>query len=49
MATEPKTAMAGVMLETSFARFSPSMVIFNEEITPSLPFGLWDSSVMVGR
>jgi len=33
MLTEPKTALAGVMLETSFARFKVSMVTFREERT----------------
>jgi hypothetical protein len=29
--TEPKTALAGVILQTSFARFMASMAMFNEE------------------
>jgi len=37
--TEPKTALAGVILETSFARFMVSMATFNEESVPSRPFG----------
>ena len=41
--TEPKTAFAGVTLETSFARFMASMATLNEEIIPSLPFGRWDT------
>ena len=47
MATEPKTALAGVMLEISLARFRPSMAMFSEERTPSRPLGCWDLSVMV--
>ena len=35
MATEPKTALAGVILETSFARFRPSMAVVSEERTSS--------------
>jgi len=31
MLTEPKTALAGVMLATSFARFKASMAAFNDE------------------
>ena len=37
--TEPKTAFAGVMLETSFARFTASMARFNEERVLSRLFG----------
>jgi len=47
MLTEPKTALAGVMLESSFARFKASMVVFNTRIVPSLPLGRWDSAPMV--
>ena len=36
--TEPKTTLAGVMLETSFARFMASMATFNEETAPVLGF-----------
>jgi hypothetical protein len=36
---EPKTALAGVMLEISFARFRASMAMFNIEREPSRPFG----------
>ena len=39
MLTEPKTALAGVMLESSFARFRASIAIFSEERTASRPFG----------
>ena len=39
--TDPKTALAGVMLEISFARFIASMAMFNEEMVPSRPFGGW--------
>ena len=44
--TEPKTALAGVMLESSFAIFKASMVTFNAEILPSRPLGRWDSASM---
>ena len=47
MATEPKAALAGVMLETSFARFSASMAMSNEDRKPSGPFGCWDLVAMV--
>jgi len=47
MLTEPKTALAGVMLESSFARFSPLMATSSEERTPSHPFGRLDLSAMV--
>jgi len=47
MLTEPKTALAGVMLDSSFARFSPSMATFSEEKTLSCPFGRLDLSAMV--
>jgi len=33
--TEPKTALAGVMLEISFARLMASMATFNDERAPS--------------
>ena len=46
MATEPNTALAGVILEISFARFSPSMATFSEERAPSRPFGCWDLAAM---
>jgi len=46
--TVPKTALAGVMLETSFARFKASMAIFSEERTPSRPFGRWEPGAMAG-
>jgi hypothetical protein len=45
--TEPKTAFAGVILESSFARFKASMAAFNVEIVPSRPLGRWDSASMV--
>ena len=38
-ATEPKTGLAGVILENSFARFRPSMAMLSEERTPSRFFG----------
>ena len=46
--TEPKTAFAGVTLESSFARFKTSMDPFNAEIAPSRPFGSRDSVSMAG-
>jgi len=45
--TEPKTALAGVILETSFARFMVSMATFNEEMAPSRPFGCWGLASIV--
>ena len=45
--TEPKTALAGVMLEASFARFKASMAVFNTETTPSCSLGRWDSVFIV--
>ena len=43
----PKTALAGVMLEISFARFMASMAIPNEEMAPSRPFCRWDLASIV--
>ena len=40
--TDPKTALAGVILEISFARFEASIATFSEERTPPRPFGRWD-------
>ena len=45
--TEPKTALAGVILEISFARFKASMAVFNIRIAPSCPLGRWDWASMV--
>jgi hypothetical protein len=45
--TEPKTALAGVMLEISFARFRASIVTFNVEITPFRAFGRWEFAAIV--
>ena len=45
--TEPKTALAGVMLEISLARFKASMAAFNAETAPSRSLGLWDLASMV--
>jgi hypothetical protein len=42
--TEPNAATAGVILDSSFARFRPSMATFNEERTWSRP---GDLSAMV--
>ena len=47
MVTVPKTALAGVTLESSLARFRASMAIFGEERTASRPFGRWDLVVIV--
>lgn len=49
MLTEPKTVLAGVTLDSSFARFSPSMATSSEERTLSRPFGRLDLSAMVER
>jgi len=38
----PKTALAGVILETSFATFMASMATFSEERIPPRSFGRWD-------
>jgi len=46
MVTVPKAALAGVMSETSFARFTMSMATFNEERAPSRFLGCWDSVVI---
>ena len=45
--TEPKTALAGVILESSFARFKPSMAALSEERTLFCASGCWDISAMV--
>ena len=47
MLTEPKTALAGVTLEISFARLRASMARFSVERTPSGPFGRWDLVAIV--
>jgi len=41
--TEPKTALAGVMLDTSFARFTASMATFNDERASSRRFSMVES------
>ena len=46
MMTEPKTALAGGILEI-FMRFKASMAAFNAEIAPSRSLGRWDSASMV--
>ena len=46
--TKPKTTLAGVILETSFARFMASMVAFNAEIVSSRLLGRWGSTFIVG-
>ena len=47
MLTEPKTALAGVMLDSSFARFIASMAAFNKERALSWRFVRWDFASMV--
>ena len=47
MLTEPKAALAGVMLETSFARFRASMAIFSVERAPSRLLCFWDPASML--
>ena len=47
MLTEPKTALAGVTLESSFARFKASMAAFNVETTPSRSFSRRDLVSMI--
>ena len=42
----PKTAFAGVMLDTSFARFMASIATFSEEGILPRSFGCWDSRFM---
>ena len=44
---EPKTALAGVILETSFARFKASMAAFSAEMVPSCSLGCWVLDSMV--
>jgi hypothetical protein len=45
--TEPKTALAGVMLDISFARFKVSIVTFSVERAPFRPFGRWEFAAIV--
>ena len=45
----PKTALAGVMLEISFARFSVSTATFNTESVPSRPSRRRVIEVIVGE
>jgi len=44
--TELKRALAGAILESSFARFEVSMAAFNADIAPSRPLGRWGSTSM---
>ena len=44
---DPKTALAGVMLEISCARFSTSMATFNKGRAPSRPCGSWECVAIV--
>lgn len=46
MLAEPKIALAGVMLETSFARFTVSMAAFSKERASSRRFVRWDFASM---
>ena len=48
MLTEPKTALAGVMLEASFARFRASIDTFNMERASSRRFCCLEFAFMVG-
>jgi hypothetical protein len=45
--TEPQIALAGVMLETSFAMFKHSMAVFNAETVPSRPFCCCDPEAIL--
>ena len=45
MLTEPKAAVAGVILEISFARLKASMAVVNAETVFSRPLGRLDSMV----
>ena len=45
--TEPRAALAGVMLNASFAMFMVSMATFKEERTVSRRFGRWGLGSMV--
>ena len=45
---EPKTALAGVTLETFSARFKASMAASNAEMAPFRPLGGWEFMSMVG-
>ena len=47
MLTEPKTALAGVKLEASFATFRVSMSTFSAERTRSRAFGRWELVAMI--
>ena len=44
----PNTALAGVALETSLARFMASMAAFSKERVFSWRFGRWGFGSMVG-
>jgi hypothetical protein len=47
---ELNAALAGVVLDTSFARFNASlMAVFSEEIAPSRPLGRWGLVAIVER
>ena len=48
-AAEVKAALAGVMLEASFARFTASMATFNREMVPSRLLGRYNVAAMVVR
>jgi len=45
--TEPKTALAGVILESSFVIFKVSMAASNIKTALSRPLGRWESAFMV--
>ena len=44
---EPNAALAGVILEVSFARLRAPMAVFNEDRAPSCPFDRLDLSAIV--
>ena len=44
---EPKTVLAGEILEIFSARLTVSMAAFSAEMAPSRPSGRWDSAFMV--
>lgn len=44
---EPKMALGGAMLMTSFTRFITSMATFDTEMVPFRPFGRWGVATIV--
>ena len=47
ISAEPNATLAGMMLETSFARFVASMTAFNKETVLSRHFGRCNAAVVV--